>query len=212
MTAKDTTEEDGRKPLKPRASFLSPGKLLPRLFIAILIGVVLLIHSTPDLSRFEGRGEEDLSAPNAGEAGLNALKEMASPGQPSFRFEEANINRYLARLIKGRHQGWTGDHVDFEDIAIDLQDDAFEILITRRFLGRLTSQSARFSLEKSADSILLRPAGGYLGRLPLPNRLHKIGRTAFAEIARVLQPEIKVFLAVEQIDFLDGAAEVHPFQ
>lgn len=211
MGANDAADQEKKPVIETSGGCLSPGKLLPKLLFAALLTIVILAHLSPDLSRFEGRGEEDLSSPMAGEVGLEALKSMASPGNPPFRYEEANINRYLARLIKGRHQGWTGNHIDFEDIAIDLQEGAFEVLITRRFLGRFTNQTARFSIERSGDNILVRPRGGSLGRLPLPKRLPMIGKAAFAEVARVLAPEIGIFLTVERIDFFDGTAKVHPY-
>lgn len=213
MASHNDKKEQRAKARKEGGGCLSPMKLIPVLFIGSLAFIVILVHSAPNLSRFEGRGEGATSSePMAGVLGLAALKSMAAPGSPPYRFKEVEMNKYLSRVIQGRHQGWTGDFITFEEIAVDFQEGGFELLIARRFLQRTTAQTVRFSIERSNDQILIKPEGGRLGRLRLPSRLPMIGKAAFAEVARVLEPEIQTFLTVERIDFSDGIAEVHPFQ
>jgi len=202
-----------KKEKKKKGPLLSTGCLIRFLFLLALLAIAGLFHAPADLERFDGLDLIENTQPSlSSEGSLSEMSSRIQRGGEPIVLEEEMVNRYLAQVIRGRQTAAGEGLITFEGVAVDFREGEFEVLIRRTFRGRASTQTSRYTLTRKGDAQVLDNVGGSYGRLWVPDRFAQVGRSAFAEVARVLEPEIKALIVSERIEFSDGKATLVPFR
>jgi hypothetical protein len=182
-------------------------------FLSTAFGLVLIgayeMSQPQDLSDLKAGVEQTQDAPARD---MKVVLQNSVERGYSLSLSEAEVNRWLGRVLEGRQAGLLKSLVKLERVWVRFEDGLGEVIFERRVLGRVVTCS--MFLTVGHDEIELhggpyrswvqRPMrGGRFGRLVIPQGFLILVRPAFVNLAKLFDEEIDLgFHQMKKIQFL----------
>lgn len=132
---------------------------------------------------------------------LEGLTQFHRP--PHLRYSEAEVNAYLAYVMRKKKDML--DHVvlDFERTVIAFRPGQTQAAIGRSIFGYTIYTAAVFNIQVQGGKLNATPISGAIGRLPIHPTLMAYSGFLFSDVVRALEREQKVVARVGSIDVRD---------
>jgi hypothetical protein len=172
------------------------------LWLGLLTAATIESHRSVDWSGVKG-----MTATQGKEAPQDLLERMelvSMPGRRSAATElsEAEVNRYLARVVNGRQVGPTSATVRFQRVALDFEPGKCRAIFIWKVAGRGTnSASLEFTVKREGDNFVVEPQQGTYGRLPVFRGMMCALMPALESLCGALDDEIHAVFQMNQIRF-----------
>jgi hypothetical protein len=178
------------------------------LWLGLLTAAAIQSHRSADWSNVK------TAAPKGKEAPLDLLNRMESAAwrrTAPLEISEAEVNRYLARVISGQQHGPTGAAVKFERVALDFEPDQCRVIFAWNVGGRgTTSATLSFTLARSGENFVIEPHQGSYGRLPVFRGMMCALMPALDSLCAALADEIRAVFQMNQIRFREDKVFLDP--
>jgi hypothetical protein len=170
------------------------------LWLGLLTAAAIQSHRSADWSQVKG-----IAAPQGKEAPLDLLVRMEQTTwrrNNSMELSEAEVNRYLARVIAGRQHGPTSGAAQFERVALDFEPERCRVIFAWNVAGRGTdSATLDFTLKRDGENFVVEPSHGTYGRLPVFRGMMCALLPALDSLCNALDDEIHAVFQMNQIKF-----------
>lgn len=186
-------------------------------FVTVLLGVVamaLLIATAMimlpvDLEdRIDGYAAAPIPTDGENSEAKNWLPEMQSAVlDPTKKLEmtEAQVNRYLAKRLKGTQTGTFGGAVRYAGSYVDLRPGVAEVFIEREMFGMPLTMSVEVRrTEVSNGRETWKIGGGSIGRIQMGEATFGPVLKPFIRMFRTAVDDMDVMKAARNIDFAEG--------
>lgn len=125
------------------------------------------------------------------------------PRTPPLRYAEADVNAYLAYVMKGK-QAALSKWLNFERAVLDLEEGYVGFTVERSIFGLSVFTTGSYAINLQNGAIALKTRGGYLGRMPVqPSLMQYAEPYLFGDVAKALERERKLIMKL-------GTVELHP--
>lgn len=179
------------------------------LWFGLLTAAAIQSHRSADWSKVKG-----LAAPTGKEAPpdlLDRMEQAAWKRSAPMELGEAEVNRYLARVITGSQQGTTAAAVQFDRVALDFEPDLCRILFSWKVAGRTTENATLdFTLVRNGADFVFEPRRGSYGRLPVLRGMMCALMPALDSLSAALEDEIHAVFQMNQIRFAQDKVTLDP--
>lgn len=183
--------------------------LLLVLWLGLLTAAAIQSHRSADWSKVKG-----LSAPQGKEAPpdlLDRMEQAAWRRNAPLELGEAEVNRYLARIIAGNQQGASGTAAKFERVALDFEPDRCRVIFAWNVAGRASESAALdFTLQREGENFVIEPRQGSYGRLPVLRGMMCALMPALDSLCAALDDEIHTVFQMNQIRFAQDKVFLDP--
>jgi hypothetical protein len=172
------------------------------LWLGLLTAATIECHRSVDWSGVKGT-----TATPGKEGPLDLLQKMelvSAPGRRNAAMEltEADVNRYLARVVAGRQVGPTAATVRFQRVALDFEPGDCRVIFSWKVAGRgATSASLEFTVKREGENFVVEPRQGTYGRLPVFRGMMCALMPALDSLCSALDDEIHAVFQMNQIRF-----------
>ncbi len=179
------------------------------LWLGLLTAATIESHRPADWSAVKGT-----VAPQGKEAPLDLLgrmEQVAWRRTAAMELTEAEVNRYLARVVSGRQQGPVATAAQFEQVALDFEPDSCRIIFGWKVAGRrLDSASLEFTVKREGENFVVEPHQGTYGRLPVFRGMMCALNPALQSLCDALDDEIHAVFQMNQIRFAQDKVILDP--
>ena len=179
------------------------------LWLGLLTAAAVQSHLPVDWSRVKG-----LDLPQGKEQPpdlLDRMEQVAWKRSAPLELSEAEVNRYLARVIKGRQGGATSAAVHFERVALDFEAGSCRIIFAWKVKGAgYASAALEFSVERQGENFVIEPRRGSYGRLPVVRGMMCALMPALESLCGALEDEIHTVFQMNQIRFAQDKVILDP--
>lgn len=179
------------------------------LWLGLLTAAAIQSHRSADWSRVKG-----LTAPGGKEAPpdlLDRMEQAAWKRNAPMELTEAEVNRYLARVIAGNQGGTTATAVQFDRLALDFEPDLCRVLFAWKVAGRATQNATLdFTLQRDGDNFVFEPRQGAYGRLPVLRGMMCALMPALDSLCVAMEDEIHTVFQMNQIRFVQDKVMLDP--
>lgn len=176
--------------------------------ILLVLWLGLLTAATIESHRsVEWSGVKGITPTQGKEAPLDLLERMelvSAPGRrvATTQLTEAEVNRYLARVVAGRQTGPTATTANFQRVALDFEPGQCRIIFLWNVAGRgTTSASLEFTVRREGENFVIEPRQGTYGRLPVFRGMMCALMPALKSLCGALDDEIHAVFQMNQIRF-----------
>jgi hypothetical protein len=133
---------------------------------------------------------------------LGRMEQAAWRRNATVELTEADVNRYLARVISGRERGPTATAARFERVALDFEPGKCRVIFSWSVAGRDTaSATLDFTLQREGENFIVEPRQGSYGRLPVFRGMMCALMPAMESLCTALDDEIHAVFQMNQIKF-----------
>jgi hypothetical protein len=172
------------------------------LWLGLLVAATIESHRSADWSRVQGLsanpGKEKETQPDLLSRMENATWRRNAP----VEFTEAEVNRYLARVVSGREHGPTARAATFDRVALDFEPGNCRVLLSWNVAGRETANAALdFTLKREGENFVWEPHRGSYGRLPVFRGMMCALMPALKSLCAALDDEIGEVFKMNQVRF-----------
>jgi hypothetical protein len=179
------------------------------LWLSLLTAAAVQSHRSADWSKVKGAGPS-----KAKEVPLDLLNRMENAAwrrNASLELAEADVNRYLARVIAGRQHAPTAPAVKFERVALDFEPDLCRVIFAWHVAGHgETSATLDFTLARRGENFVVEPKSGSYGRLPVFRGMMCALMPALDSLCGALNEEIRAVFQMNQIRFRQDKVFLDP--
>lgn len=170
------------------------------LWLGLLTAAAIQSHRTADWSGVKGVDAPQGKEPPADL--LDRMEQIAWRRNAPLEISEAEVNRYLARVISGSQQGATGATAQFERVALDFQPGICRVIFAWNVAGRGTANAMLdFTVERQGENFVVEPRHGSYGRLPVLRGMMCALMPAMKSLCEALEDEIHTVFQMNQIRF-----------
>lgn len=182
-------------------------KLLLLLLTLALVGLgagVFYAAKPQDLSDIGGYGT---ASSGAGDRDMKAVLQSAIDRKYQLALSEAEINRWLNRILVSKQGGPLGESIKLEHVWIRLEENRAEIVMERSVLGKPFTVSMYLHIEQEEDmkgqvvnvapnggpyieGLEHPPKGGRFGKLVVPQGFLYLVKPSYDRLAGLFQEEI----------------------
>jgi hypothetical protein len=170
------------------------------LWLGLLTAATIESHRGADWSRVKG-----IAAPQGKQAPPDLLERMEQAAwrrNATVKLGEAEVNRYLARVISGRQHGPVGTAAQFERVALDFEPGLCRVIFSWNVAGRgATSATVDFTVKRDGENFVIEPRHGSYGRLPVFRGMMCALMPALESLCGALDSEINAVFQMNQIQF-----------
>lgn len=170
------------------------------LWLGLLTAATIESHRGADWSRVKG-----IAAPQGKQAPpdlLGRMEQAAWRRNATVKLGEAEVNRYLARVISGRQHGPTAAAAQFERVALDFEPDFCRVIFSWNVAGRgAASATVDFTVKREGENFVIEPRHGSYGRLPVFRGMMCALMPALESLCGALDDEIRAVFQMNQIQF-----------
>lgn len=178
-------------------------------WLGLLTAAVIQSHRPADWSKVKG-----LEAPQGKESPpdlLDRMEQVVWKRNAPLELNEAEVNRYLARVIVGKQHGPTSAAVTFDRVALDFEPGLCRIIFAWTVKGMgATSATLEFSVERQGDNFVVEPRHGSYGRLPVVRGMMCALLPALETLCSALDDEIHTVFQMNQIRFTQDKVFLDP--
>ncbi len=133
---------------------------------------------------------------------LGRMEQVAFRRNQPMDLTEAEVNRYLARVITGSQSGPTAAAAQFERVALDFEPDVCRVIFSWNVAGQVhASASLEFTLRRDGENFVVEPRQGTYGRLPVFRGMMCAMMPALESLCAALDDEIHAVFQMNQIRF-----------
>jgi hypothetical protein len=187
--------------------FLNP--VLRGLWLGVLPAATIESHRSADWSHVQGLtaapGKE--TPPDL----LMRMEQVAWRRNAPMELSEAEVNRYLARVVSGRQHGPSAAAVQFERVALDFEPGECRVIFAWNVTGRGTaSATLDFTLKREGENFVIEPHQGSYGRLPVFRGMMCALTPALESLCGALGDEIRAVFQMNQIGFRQDKVVLDP--
>jgi hypothetical protein len=170
------------------------------LWLGLLTAATIESHRAADWSGVKG-----ITATHGKEAPqdlLRRIEQVAYRRSAATELTEAEVNRYLARVVAGHQVGPTAGTVHFQRVALDFEPGKCRVIFSWKVAGRgATSASLDFTVKREGENFVVEPQQGSYGRLPVFRGMMCALMPALESLCGALDDEIHQVFEMNQIRF-----------
>jgi len=165
---------------------------------------------------------------NAQERDMKAVLKSAIDRNYAVTLSEAEINRWLNRVLVTKQGGFLAESVKFEHVWVRLEPNRAEIVMERSFLGKPFTTSMYLHIEQEEDmkgqvvniapnggpyveGLQHPPKGGRFGQLVVPQGFLYLVKPAYEKLAGLFAEEIELaFRRMARVTIEDNRIVLDP--
>jgi hypothetical protein len=180
------------------------------LWLGLLTAATIESHRSADWSHVKG-----LSAPAAGKETppdlLLRMEQVAFRRTAAMELTEAEVNRYLTRVVSGIQHGPTAAAARFERVALDFEPGLCRVIFSWNVAGRgPASATLDFTVKREGENFVVEPRQGSYGRLPVPRGMMVALMPALRSLCATLEDEVRAVFEMNQIRFVQDKVILDP--
>ncbi len=178
-------------------------------WLGLLAAAAVQSHLPADWSKVKG-----LEAPQGKEQPpdlLDRMEQTVWKRSAPLELTEAEVNRYLARVVVGKQDGPTSTAAKFERVALDFEPNVCRVIFSWNVKGMgATSAMLEFSVERQGENFVVEPRRGAYGRLPVVRGMMCALMPALETLCHALDDEVHSVFQMNQIRFAQDKVILDP--
>lgn len=127
-----------------------------------------------------------------------------------LRYQEDDVNRFLASKLKTRKDNLNHPLVDFQRATLAFFNGSCRVTVERSIFGYSIYTIETCAVRIKDGNVLVTPLSGALGRTPIHPELMKFAGFLFADVVQEMSREHKLLSRVGAIEFTDKEVSVIP--
>lgn len=141
---------------------------------------------------------------------VDDLKQAAIKRSAVFEVSEAELNRHLAKTLKGNLPLPAGEWATFERLALELEPEIAHATLVWKVRNHLSTATVDFRIARQEKSFRVEVVGGRYGHLEVPHGLLRPLAPALEKLATTLQEEIQALFQMNQIQLAQDKLVLDP--